>query len=398
VPDQTGASLRVGQIARGAKAGKPIDRRAAKGAAPRVLAVRSVVGAGLVAWALLAPAAPAPSATAAPGRGDPAARLPSSRFAGDYWDLVARFESGHAVLAIASITHLGPAGRHAAVVGQLLLPDGTVERFSRTESAGGFSLSEGGRRLDLRSIVFDPRGPVRRFLVDKDELELELALRAGEEPLWPEEAVPGCSLDVLEIDAEVSGSYWLPGMEARAPLRGRAALTHRWTPGLEVECMRRGVELFVLEGELSIYFHEVLTPDDRRLRWLVVRRGGRVLHRGAPEASELRFRPGAAEFPQLEKLQFTAPGVSGQVEFADPLGAFEPLARMPSPLRWVLGQRTRPQLTWSTPRFEITLEEGRRRRTFAGAGIAKLSYTNPFAPGPVRARPARDAGPADGEG
>jgi hypothetical protein len=173
-------------------------------------------------------------------------------------------------------------------------------------------------------------------------------------------------------------------MAARVPLRGRAVVTHRWTQGLEVDCMRRGVELFVLEGDLSLYFREVLTPDGRTRPWLVAQRGGRVVYRGAPAGSQLEFVPGADGFPEIAALRFEAPGVSGSAEFAAPLGAFEPLARVPSPLRWAIAQRTQPRLTWSAPHFEIAVGEGRRRRVFAGAALAKLAYTNPLATEPDR--------------
>jgi hypothetical protein len=343
----------------------------------------------LVGSALLAPAS---AARASVPRGDPAARLPERPFAGDYWDLVARFESGHAILAIVSITNLGPAGRHAAVVGQVIEPDGTAQRFSRSETAAGFQLASEGRRVDLRSIVLDQSGATRRFRVDKDELEIDLVLTPSGSPLWPEDAVPGCPLDVLETAAPAAGWYRRAGRE-RVALRGRAALTHRWTPGLEADCMQRGVELFVLEGELSLYFQHVLAPDGRALPWLVVRRGGRLLYRGIPSASELSFRPDGAGFPDLAAVRFDAPGVSGRLEFGAPLGRFEPLARLPSALRWVIGQRTQPRLSWSAPHFEITLGDGAERRTFAGAGLAKIAYTNPLWPdvedaGPVSPAPA----------
>jgi hypothetical protein len=321
-------------------------------------------------------------------RGDPAARLPARLLAADHWDLVARFESGHAVFATASVTNLGPAGRHAVVIGEVVEPDGSMHRFSRSEGAGSWSLSPDGRRIDLRSIAFDQSADPRRFSVDKDELELELEIAAGGPPAWPDEVVPGCPLDVLAADAAASGSYWRPGGPERTALRGRAAITHRWTPGLEVGCMRRGVELFVIEGELSIYFREVLAPDGRARPWVDVRRDGRPLHQGPPDASRLEFRPDAGGFPQLEALSFAAPGVSARVEFAAPLDAFEPLARLPLPLQWALGLRTRPRLTWSAPRFEVTLVQGGRRQTFAGAGLAKVAYTNPLGSEAEAALPA----------
>jgi hypothetical protein len=317
-----------------------------------------------------------PSTALAP-RGDPAARLPQGALAGEYWDVVARFDSGHVLLATLTLTNaLG--GRTAVAVGQLIEPDGTVHPFSRTEEEGGFQLEGGARRIELGSIVLDQRGPERSFVVDKDELGIELQFAAAGMPAWSEEEVaPGCPLDVLEVAAPARGSFQLPGRDL-VPLRGLAAVTHRWMAGLEADCMQRGVELFAMQGDLGVYFREALAPDGRTHAWLLVQRGARTLYQGEPSRRDLRWHPGPAEYPELASLAVTAPGLSARVELGAPLGRFEPLSRLPGPLRWALELRTRPRLTWSAPRCQIQVAAGGERLARNAPALVKLSYTNPM--------------------
>lgn len=326
-------------------------------------------------------------------RGDPGARLPAGALAGEYWDLVARFESGHLLVATAALANTGPGGRTAVVLGELVEPGGKVHRFSRSEREGGWRLEDNGRRLDLQSIVLDQAGPTRRFVVDKNELGIDLAIEGAGAPAWPARDVsPGCGFDVLEVAGSATGSFRPGRAAAPVALRGLAALTHRWTPGLEVDCLRRAVELFAMEPGLGLYFRESETPSGAREAWLLVRRDGRTVFQGAPSGSELGWRAGAAGYPDLAWLRFTAPGLAGRAEFGEPLGVFEPFARLPAPLRAALELRTRPRLAWSTPSFELRSGS----RSLRGPALAKLAWTNPQPPGGA-ALPASAAGaPAAG--
>ena len=74
---------------------------------------------GLVAVALLAAAGLAlgAGANASVPRGDPAARLPEGALAGEAWDLVARFESGHLLLATVALTNTPLGGRTGSAPG-----------------------------------------------------------------------------------------------------------------------------------------------------------------------------------------------------------------------------------------------------------------------------------------
>jgi hypothetical protein len=356
----------------------PLRRRI--GAAAAVLTFAATLGALAFPASALVP------------RGDPAARLPQGALAGEYWDLVARFDSGHLLLATLTLTNaLG--GRTAVAVGHLVEPDGTVHVFSRSENEGGFRLEGGARRIELGSIVLDQSGPERSFVVDKDEIGIAVTFAAAGAPAWPEEeAAPGCPLDVLGVAAPARGSIRLAGRDP-LPLRGLAALTHRWMGGLEADCLQRGVELFAMEGDLGVYFREALAPDGRTHAWLLVQRGARTLFQGEPARRDLRWRPGPVAYPELASLAVAAPGLAARVELGEPLGHFEPLARMPAPLRWALELRTRPRLTWSAPRCQIQVAAGRDRLARNAPALVKLSYTNPMS----AAASASDSAPAAGE-
>ncbi|MCU0670227.1 MAG: hypothetical protein MUF70_12895, partial [Myxococcota bacterium] len=106
----------------------------------------------LVLWPATAPVAPP-------------VRLPEGKLATEYWDLVARLDSGHLLIAQTWLSNLGVADRSAGALGWLIAPDGAPQRFKRSEEPGAWLLTDGGRRIDLHSIALEPGGPTRRFEV-----------------------------------------------------------------------------------------------------------------------------------------------------------------------------------------------------------------------------------------
>jgi hypothetical protein len=363
----------------------PDRRRPAGPGRSRAARGRLAVACALLAAAGLALGA---GANASVPRGDPAARLPEGALAGESWDLVARFESGHLLLASFFLTNTGLGGRTAVAVGQIVEPDGTSHAFSRSERPGGWRLDGEGRRLDLGSIVLDQREETRRFVVDKNEIGIALAIESPGAPAWPAaDVAPGCGIDLLAVAGPASGSFRAPGSERSVPLRGLAALTHRWTPGLEVDCLHRGVELFAMEAGVGLYLRESETPGGERHAWLLVQRDGRTVFQGVPDEVDVTWRLGTPGYPEPARLRFAAPGVRGRVEFGESLGSFEPLARLPAPLRVAMELRTRPRVAWSAPRFQLELGG----RALRGGGLAKLAWTNPSDPA-LPAAPAPAAG------
>ena len=304
------------------------------------------------------------------------AAAPDSGAGGDYWDLVARFDSGHLLVAMAGVGNMGWGDTNAAAVGFVIDPDGTSHRFSRTDPEGKQHLSEDGRRLDLRTIVLDRSAPLWRFTVGKQEMKLDLAIRSDAGAARPAaDLAPHCPFDVLETSAPASGTLWRQGMPAPLLLRGQIAVVHRAPRGLEADCLVRRFELFALERDFGLYFTELATQDGKRLRWMVTTRGGRIAYQGEPTTAELEWRADARGYPQPARLQLGAPRLSGRVEIAEPAMTYDPTERLSAPLRWAVSLRTKPLLSASAARFELVLDDGRR---FAGTGIARVSYTNPL--------------------
>lgn len=306
-------------------------------------------------------------ATAAP----PAVRLPKGELAGEYWDLIARLDSGHLVIAQTAVSNLGPGDRHAVAFGHLIDPDGTVHRFKRSEPEGKWTLA-GGQRLDLRSIALDPAGSPRRFEVARDEVGIDLALPRRASPVRATDAGP-CSFELLEPAAPASARLRVGAGGKAFATQGRVALTHRWSASLESDCVLRRVEVFVLEREIGIYFSETTTPEGAVSRRLVAERDGRVLFAGDPGDAPVGWSVEKG-FAPPESLRFAVGGVSGRVRFGATLASVDPTERLPAAVQWLVSARTRPRLSWLRAPFELEVAG----RTIRGEAVAKVTYSNPL--------------------
>jgi hypothetical protein len=301
----------------------------------------------------------------------PAVRMPKGELAGEYWDLIARLDSGQVVIAQTAISNLGMGDRHAAAIGDLVDPDGTVHRFKRSDSEGQWTLAGGGR-VDLRSIALDLAASPRRFEVARDELGLDLAFERDADPIAASDDGP-CSFELLEPAAPASAHVRI-GTATPTATQGRVALTHRWSTGLESDCVLRRVELFVLEPDLGVYFAETTTPAGAVSHRLVAERDGRVVFAGDPDRAAVRWSPAATGFAPPAAIEFAVPGFEGNARVGATLATIDPTERLPAPVQWIVATRTRPRLTWLRAPFEV--DAGGRR--IAGEAIAKVTYSNPL--------------------
>lgn len=338
---------------------RPTAARAARILLPALLAL-----AGAASFA----GAPGPEA---PARGDAAARLPAGEDASEAWEWVARFESGHLLLARAVVTNLGIGDRKAAVVGFVVDPDDRVVPFRRTEDEDGWRLSADRRELDLRSIVVRAGPPPRRLVVDKDEIEVELDLAGQGAPRAPEGLVPGCPFDLLELSSPATGRFWTEAMDAAVALRGRGAVTHRWNEALEARCVTRRVEVFAFGDAPAVYFTEILRPDGQVRRWAAVRRADGTAWSGVPEEARVRWEPDPEGFAQPSSLRVVLPDGVLQVDVSPPVAEVDVLARVPALARPLVALRTRPRVRLS--RATWGLGDGRRR-----PGLVEVSHLNPL--------------------
>jgi len=299
----------------------------------------------------------------------PAIRLPQGELAGESWDLISRLDSGHLVIAQAALSNLGPGDRHAAVLGFLVDPDGAIHRFKRSEPAGKWTGASEGR-LDLRSIALEPGGSTRRFEVAKDELGIDLTLASGS--IQASDA-GSCSFELLEPAAPAAARVRIGAGAEPFATQGRVALTHRWSTGLESDCVLRRVEVFVLEPTIGIYFAEATAPDGAVSRRLVAERDGRVLFSGDPGPAAVRW---SAEkgFAPPESVAFSAGGIAARVRFGATLGSVDPIERLPAPVQWLVAARTKPRLSWLRAPFELDVAG----RHVSGEAVAKVTYSNPL--------------------
>lgn len=312
----------------------------------------------------------------------PGVRLPKGEFAGESWDVIAHLDSGHFVVAQAALSNLGPGDHHAAVLGYLIDPSGGVQRFKRSEPAGQWTLTAGRRGLDLRSIALTPFGPDRRFVVSKDELGIELALRNSGAP-GTARSSGACSFELLEAAAPATAKIRLAAGGEPIASQARVALTHRWSASLEADCVLRRIEVFVLERDLGVYFSEITTPRGDVSRWLVAERAGRVVFAGDPGDATVRWAEGKG-FAPPERAHFAVAGLSGSFSFEPAFARVDPTERLPAAVQWLVGTRTKPQLSWMRAPFELRDAGG----TIAGLAMAKLTYSNPLPRGRIPARVA----------
>jgi hypothetical protein len=320
----------------------------------------------------------APLAAAA----ESALRSPVGEMAGEYWDLVARLDSGHWLVAQTYVSNLGPGDGRAGAVGYLITPDGEARRFKRSEEPGQWQVTKEGRRVDLHSIALDPVGPPRRFVVEKPELEADLKIRGKSVP--SSGRFEACSFAVLATGAPAEAELRDGEKAAVVATQGRVGLTHRWGETLEADCAVRRVEVFALESEIGVYFAETTLPSGALHRWLVAKRGDEVLYAGQPVDAEVQWEVTAEGFAPPASLRFAAAGIDASVRFDKALASVDPIAQLPLPVQLLVQTRTQPRMTWMRAPFEIALD-GRKLR---GDAIAKISYLNPVPGGRLPPRVA----------
>jgi len=299
----------------------------------------------------------------APRRGDPQARLPSEELGGDYWDLLAAFDSGQVLFSVTAVHNLGPGDGRAVVVGLFIDPDGAVQRFSRSEEPRHWKLQKAGRRLDLRSIVLDMSGSPLRFVVDKNELRLGLQIGAqGPAAAIPAAVVSSCPQDVLEAASPAQGTFWRAGMAQDLALQGWAALTHRWMRVSETRCTRRRFELYARLGKTGLYFTEVETPEGALHRFATVVRGGVVVSQGVPERADVRWSPGPEGRPVATGLRLAVADLDLALSAPHHLASFRPLDGQPRWIRRVLDAEP-----------EVDIGTGQLGGSFAGRPVSVLA-------------------------
>jgi hypothetical protein len=341
-----------------------------------------------LALALLANAA----ATSPADRPDAAARMSNADSASEYWDLMARFDSDHRLVARFLVTNEGP-GKHTAVaVGHLVFPDGRTVKFRNGRRRARWELDAEQLRLDIGSSLLDLRSPTRTFAYDstKRGIKIHLSIEADAAGSAAEAKIPArYGVDLLDFSAHVEGTVWTRDMDAPIAVHGRASLTHTWMEQSESSIALRRFDFASLGEENALLFYDLTTPGGERARWLAIEKAGRILYESSDLEVSLRGEaPAWSEpaYPLPATLHFRNSEVNGRIELGRMLLRHDPMGDLPQPFRFLLSFKTRPRRVWAESPFEVKLEYGSDRSPLEvrGTGIASVTYLNPLrSPTPV---------------
>lgn len=328
------------------------------------------------------------AATAAAGEhSELAARMSERDSASEYWDLMARFESGHSLLARFLVTNEGP-GKHTAVaIGHLIFPNGDHVSFRNGRERARWKLEEDGMRLDVGSSELDLRGPVRRYDIDKDRdgIHIHLSIHASAATsLVPKTGPGGYGMRILDVAAPVEGTLQVRDRAMKEPLavRGRASLTQTWVNTRESAVALRRIDFASLSSDGAVSLLDMTARNDTHLRWLVVEREGRIVHQSGDFQLFLEGEQGGDRYPLPSALRFSDSSVQGRVELQRIVLSHDPLEDLPQPFRFLLSFRTRPRRIWAESPFEVKFDSMSDRSSWEvhGTGMASVTWLNPLEP------------------
>ncbi len=285
----------------------------------------------------------------------------------EWWVFAARLDSGEHVFVELTLTDVGPGERNAAAIGNWIAQDGTGVAFSRAKLGGDWTPSPDGKRIDLGKFVFDRTKPQAQMRVDKASLRLTLDFPLAAAPLATKKLAGGkWTQELWSANAPVQVSFWKKGMAAPFVGKGRAALSRRKIEGPEAKLAQRRLEVFTL-GTAPLYALEVAN-DKRSERWIVAfdARGKLLAQESA--SSVLSDKPGLPS----PKLALAGPAVTGAVLAGTRIAAYDPLAGLPAPIRFVLGLRLRS--AWMASPFDFGVREGARAARRAGTAVASYTF------------------------
>ena len=152
-------------------------------------------------------------------RGNPAAHLFPGDLASEHWDLTARFDSGHILVAEFIITNIGLGDRNAAAFGSVVGPGGEKRRFRNGRREGNWQISPDRLLIQVGKSRLDLHGPTYQLRVDKKHVKLDIKIQPNGPAAWSDVfSDSGFSIDVLALSATARGNLWMKGMEEESML------------------------------------------------------------------------------------------------------------------------------------------------------------------------------------
>ncbi len=280
----------------------------------------------------------------------------------EWWVLAAQLDSGDRVLVEFTLTDVGPGERNAAAIGNWVQSGGALVPFSRAKLGGDWRESADGRRIDLEKFVFDRSAARAQLRVEKGSLRIALDFPLAAQPLASRKLAGGkWEQQLWAGDAEVSASLWKKGMAQPLQTRGRLGLSRRLITGTESKLAQRRLEAFST-GRDALYVFE-LAKGASAERWTVaLGADGKLL--GQDYAAGATADKLGAPSP---RLALPGPLAPGTLAAGARLAAYDPLADLPAPIRFVMGLRLRS--AWMASPLDASVRGQARKRS------AIASYT-----------------------
>jgi hypothetical protein len=352
-----------------------------------------VVFLGPSSQGMVAPAFAASADGVGTSRGTPTARLLTSEFSSEHWELTARFNSGHFLFVDFLITNIGWGDRSAAVTGHVLTPEGKTYSFHSGRREGRWTLSPDRLRLDCGKSSLDLHTPRYQFTVTKKNLRLQITFRPDETATWSESLTrSGYALDLLAAAVPVKGSLWLDEAKDSVPLEGTLTATHSWMNELGSSLILRRLEFFSLREELPLYGLDLMTPEGSHRRWLVMKHQGKTSawDEFALSTDDTHPLTKDAGYTIPSSMHFQGTEAQGDLQFARLLLSNDPFEHLPTPLRFLASVtlHMNPRRLWTLSPFHvITPQEPRSPEGntplsppghYEGVGITTFTYLNPL--------------------
>ncbi|MFQ5698584.1 MAG: hypothetical protein ACE5IL_09910 [Myxococcota bacterium] len=311
------------------------------------------------------------------------ARSLSEEWASQFWDLTARFDSGHQLFVRFAVSNVGLGDRNGAASWQIVSPRGRVLEFHNGRRRPRWSLSPDGLRLEMGSSLLDQHGPSQRLRLDKHPVQLDLHFSARAPPLEVDALHDLYGTRLLALAAPVSGRLWLEGMDSQLAVRGEIAVTYTWMRERESRLQARRVEFFSLGPERPIYLLDIETPEGEHRQCQVIRDAGGTLRRVAPARLCACAGPASRDgYPLPQALELGGGSIDGRIEIARILVRYDPLMPLPRVFRWLLRAVLRPLRIWAESPYDIALQPlGKPEVRLRGTGITVVGFSNPLPEG-----------------
>ena len=322
-------------------------------------------------------------------RGNPAAHLFPGDQASEHWDLTARFDSGHVLVAEFIITNIGIGDRNAAAFGSVVTPDGKKCHFRNGRREGNWQISPDRLLIEVGKSRLDLHGPSYQLRVDKKHVKLDIQIQPNGPAAWSDAfADSGFAIDLLAASATAQGSLWMKGMPAPIDIRGRVAFTHSWTEEASTDSILRRVEFFSLQPECPLYAVDLTAPNGKRTQWIVTK----AAHNTAGWAQQVTFAMDgqaqgsqADDYPVPGSLRLKAPELEGQIQIERVLLHHDPFDNLPRIFRWIVSLvlNVRPHRAWALSSFELSCPSLQTRhpgtlRQARGTGMTAVTFLNPL--------------------